>query len=45
MINYTGNHFLKRYMPKKPIRNGFKAYIMAESNSSYAYNWFIYPND
>ena len=28
-------------MPKKPIKNGFKPYILCESKSSYALKWIM----
>lgn len=43
MIPYFGKHFLKRYMPKKPIVHGMKAYIAAEAHSTYVISWFINP--
>ncbi len=33
MIKYKGRSKIKVYMPLKPIKYGFKAYVLAEANS------------
>ena len=39
MIKFSGRSKMKVYMPLKPIKYGFKAYILAESSSGYMLNW------
>ena len=30
-------------MPRKPIKYGFKAYVLCEAKSAYVLGWFIDP--
>ena len=39
MIKSRRRRKMKAYMPLKPIKYGFKAYILAESSSGYMLNW------
>jgi len=41
MIKFNGRHKMKVYMPLKPIKFGFKVYMIAESNSGFVLNWKI----
>lgn len=41
MIAYKGRHKWKVYMPLKPIKFGFKAYVLCESDSGYVLNWSL----
>ncbi len=41
MIRYYGSHSLRRFMPKKPIRDGFKPYILCEAKSYYVLSWCL----
>lgn len=45
MIPYAGTHVLRRFMPRKPTRDGFKAFILAEPKTAYVHNWFLDPQD
>jgi len=42
MIAFRGNHSLVQYMPAKPIKFGFKAFLLFEAKSGYALNWQLY---
>lgn len=42
MIAFTGRHRLKQFMPLKPTRYGFKAYLLCEAQSGYVLNWELY---
>lgn len=45
MISFTGRHSGLVYMPRKPIRNGFKVYVLADSEG-YVLRFqpsFLYP--
>lgn len=42
MIRFRGRSKFKVYMPLKPIRFGFKAYVLAESSSGYMLNWKLH---
>ena len=42
MIRFNGRSSMKVYMPLKPIKYGFKAYVLAESKSGYVLNWMLY---
>ena len=35
MIKFNGRSKYKVYMPQKPIKYGFKAYVLAEATSGY----------
>jgi len=41
MISYQGIHRLKVYMPRKPIKWGFKAFVLSESSSGYLCNMIL----
>ena len=42
MIRFNGRSRLKVHMPLKPIKYGFKAYVLAESKSGYLLNWNLH---
>lgn len=39
MIAFKGRHKFKVYMPKKPTKHGFKAYVVTDASSGYALAW------
>lgn len=41
MIKFKGRCGLKQYMPKKPIKRGFKVWALVDSEG-YLYNFDIY---
>ena len=42
MIKFKGQSSIKQYMPKKPVKRGIKAWVLADSNNGYVYNLQIY---
>jgi len=42
MISYMGRNKMKVFIPLKPIRVGFKAFILTEFKRGYVYNWSLY---
>jgi len=42
MIKFNGRSKLKVYMPLKPTKYGFKAYILAEASSGFVLNWQLH---
>ena len=42
MIKFKGRHHAKQYMPKKPIKWGFKVWMCAESDTGYALRVQVY---
>ena len=46
MIKFNGRHCMKVYMPSKPIKYGFKVYMMTDAKTSYVLNWKLHegPN-
>jgi len=42
MIKYNGRSCMKVYMPTKPIKYGFKVYMMTDSCNSYVLNWMMH---
>ena len=42
MIAFKGHVFMLQYMPKKPNKWGLKGWVMAGSDTGYAYNWALY---
>ena len=42
MIAFKGHVFMLQYMPKKPNKWGLKGWVMAGSETGYAYNWALY---
>jgi hypothetical protein len=42
MIAFKGRHHAKQYMPKKPIKRGFKVWVCAESDTGYALKVEVY---
>ena len=41
MVPYTGHHSYKMFMKGKPVRFGFKPWVMA-SSSGYIYSFSVY---
>ena len=39
MIAFRGRHSLIQFMPLKPIRYGFKAFLLCEARSGYVLQW------
>ena len=44
MISFSGRHKLIQFMPLKPIKVGFKAFLLCETESSYVISWKLYTN-
>lgn len=42
MIAFTGRTTMKQYMPLKPIKRGFKVWVLACSFTGYIYSFDIY---
>ena len=42
MIKFKGRSSLKQYLPKKPIKRGFKVWTLADSKNGYVYDFEIY---
>lgn len=42
MIRFNGRSHMKVYMPLKPIKYGFKAYILSEASSGYIIGWNLH---
>ena len=42
MVKYKGRSSIKQYMPKKPIKRGFKIWMMADSSSGYVAKYQVY---
>lgn len=42
MVKYKGRSSIKQYIPKKPIKRGFKIWMLADSNSGYITNFKVY---
>lgn len=42
MIRFTGRSRLRVYMPLKPIKYGFKAYVLTEATTGFVLNWSLY---
>jgi len=45
MIKFNGRSKLKVYMPLKPIKFGFKVYILADPRSGYVFNWVMHEGE
>ena len=39
MVKFKGRSSIKQYMPKKPIKRGFKIWMLADSDSGYVTNF------
>ena len=39
MIRFNGRSKMKVYMPLKPIKYGFKTYILSEAKTGYVMSW------
>ena len=44
MIRFNGRNKMKVFMPLKPIKYGFKAYILAEASSGFMLNWTLHDS-
>ena len=42
MIAYKGRHKLKIYMPKKPIKFGFKVYMLCDCETGITINFYFH---
>ena len=42
MIKFKGRSSLKQYLPMKPIKRGFKVWILADAKNGYVYEFEIY---
>ncbi len=42
MVKYKGRSSLKQYMPKKPIKRGFKIWMRADSKAGYVSKFMVY---
>ena len=42
MVPFKGRVSTLQYMPKKPNKWGLKGWVLASSDSGYAYNWMLY---
>ena len=42
MIAFKGRYAGKQYLPRKPIKWGFKCIILADSLSGYVYDFHLY---
>ena len=42
MVKFKGRSSIKQYMPKKPIKRGFKIWMLADSDSGYVTNFKVY---
>ena len=42
MVKYNGRSKFRVYMPLKPIKYGFKAYVLTEATSGYLINWDLH---
>lgn len=42
MIKFKGRSSIKQYMPKKPIKRGYKVWARCDSKTGYLYNFDIY---
>ena len=42
MIRFSGRSKFKVYMPLKPVKYGFKAYLLTEADSGYVFKWNLH---
>ncbi|XP_046970709.1 piggyBac transposable element-derived protein 4-like [Vanessa cardui] len=42
MIRFKGRSHMKQYMPKKPIKRGYKCWVRADSRTGYMYEFQFY---
>jgi len=42
MVKFKGRKFFRQFLPRKPIRFGFKLFTLAESKSGYIWNFEFY---
>ena len=45
MIKFNGRSKFKVYMPLKPVKYGFKAYVLTEASTGYLLNWSLYEGE
>lgn len=45
MVPFSGRHKLVQFMPLKPIRYGFKAFLLCEAASGYVLRWKLYTGE
>lgn len=44
MVKFSGYHEDRVYMPNKPIKFGFKIYMLAESKTGYLLSYMLAKN-
>ena len=42
MVPFRGRNKFKQFVKEKPVKWGFKAFILADAKESYVYNWRLY---
>ncbi len=42
MVKYKGRSALKQYVPKKPIRRGFKVWVRADNHNGFVCDFQVY---
>ena len=45
MIPFSGRHKWKVFMKAKPVKYGFKAYVVSEASTGYILNWHIHTGN
>lgn len=45
IIPFSGRHSLVQFVPSKPVKYGFKAFLLCEAESGYVLNWKMYTGD
>ena len=45
MIGFKGILSFIQYIPKKPTKWGIKAFVLADSQNGYMYNWHLYTGN
>ncbi len=45
MVSFKGRHKDKVFMPSKPIRIGFKAFVVCEADTGFLLEWMMYNKD
>ena len=43
MIPFKGRSSMKQYMPKKPVKRGFKIWMRADATNGYISEFYVYP--
>lgn len=45
MVPFSGCHTWKVFLKSKPVKYGFKAYVLAEASTGYILNWHVHTGD